>query len=407
MWRVAVAGALVSACSVSAPTPEPAADSSASHRPGDTFEPDSGSGRAEARVVVDGDDVWFVYTRTPEPDLFEDELWVTKTTPAGARLAGPERLDTIGPGGAGSLVRVGDRVIVAYQHYADYEGPRRREISAVDGLPYASDQEVPITDNGPAWRLQDERILASATGELHVVASYAGANGNGHELAVVPLNAAGTSADPPTLVGTRAETSPVQVAAIVEPDGGIVLAWTRMWPVDIDALASPRPHDLVTTRIDPAGIVAPIQQVADRPDLSEDTPVLGADGTTTYVAWRAEEAGGGAVAIARVPDVAAAVSSVGTGVAYGRLGLALAAPGRGAVAWTSASGVSVAAFADDGSAIRFGTPTTEALADPSVTPVVRLWDFVHVADDRYVVAWSESAGERNRQHLYAKEVTLP
>jgi hypothetical protein len=399
----AVLALVVAACG---PPPMLGPDNDAGGLPEGVYEPDPGPGRTEARVVVDGTDLWFAYTRAgATADISEDEVWLTKTSSAGEPLLAPRRVDTSGPpAGAPTVALSGDRVIVAFEHYVDEHGPRVRVLDR-DGVPSVStDREIPVEIGGdPIWRVNSLMAIGTGNGASRLLMAVEDPI-VAVEMVQIDLDALGSPVGSMVTLGSDVDAGSTGTVAALRDDGSIVLAWTRIYGQE----HLPAPSAVAFSTIDDLGTAGPVGSVPNTPDRSELNPAIASSGDTTYLAWAAETSAGFAIAMSRFADVGSVVAEFGTSDSY-MPAIAMAGPGKGAVAWVSDERrlLAIASFDDDGDVVRTGPvheiPTVAAATHDTFA---LLSDLVHVADGTYALIWSEQTANRDTEHLYATLVDL-
>jgi len=162
----------------------------------------------------------------------------------------------------------------------------------------------------------------------------------------------------------------------------------------------------MAARIDPSGTLNPTRNVPDAAGLSETEPAVASRESTAYIAWVVHRPNRSSIAIARFEDLSATVAETGDLQKFNRRPfIALAAPGRGAIAWSTNDPplLHIASFRDLGSSIVIDPARVVATILPDVL-VTRLSGLVNVGDDRYVMAWTEEPPAFQHTQLFATTV---
>lgn len=366
--------------------------------PEGAWEPDPGVGRSSARIVADGSDIWIVYARVPASPA--SEVWLTKTTSTGDVVVAPTRVD--GPELAAwpiSIARSGDNVAVVFQHSAGSLPPRLRVYDRT-GQPLRNQGHlVPISTLGGTY-MTNLALVARADGSMRLFAVHYDP-GLATETAVVELDASGDPVGEATLFGIDDESTPVGLAAAVDADGSALVAWDRRYDV-----CAGHTHSDATlfTKVAVEGAIDPVIDVGPL-GRADREPSLAALGSTSYLARTSDTDFGSVIRLSRARDASIAVTDIGDPQQLNHASmLALAEPGRGAIAWsTHEPAIRLASLRDDGTSLVVGP--VHVIPLPSM---VSFRGIVHVGDERYVVSWTSESwtAQQSQQRLYAMVVDL-
>jgi hypothetical protein len=362
--------------------------------PAGVWEPAPGAWIWDASLTVENGTVWWAYLEhRPVPDGYDDnDVWLAATTATGERRTTPSRLDADDALWSPQVAVTPSAVLVAMR------GPDT-QLRAFDrsGTPLGASSPIVLE---AAIDVRTIELVATASGGAQLVAALVSDTA---EVGIVDLDANGAPTGT-VLVGTPDSLEPGgtatnAIAAASRPDGSTIVAWDRHY----NGCISTRPGN---TQIAPVTgqTVGTIQLVGDEPERSEALPAVAAAGTTAYIAWQSGY-GSMPLQLAKYPDVSTVLAEIGDANETNLdVMIALAAPGRGAIAWRaeSAGTLNVMAFTETGGIVQLGTPR--------VLPAVHAnfqMDAVgleHVGDDRYVLGWIEARGVSQMERLYATEL---
>lgn len=369
--------------------------------PAGVWEPMPGAEINDASVAANGDTLWWAAQRRISPSgdyLFDDSIWMTATTSRGTTLVPPSAVAPASDAKFAPDVALTPSAVVVKLGGVETLLRRYEHAGAPLGEPYALD----VTD----LAFNHSELIATAGGGLQFVAALISETA---EAAVVDIDAAGVQ-QATRLVGVPDDSevggsNAGQVAAVGRPDGSTLLAWDRYY----NYCVSSKPASTLTTTLT-STTFGPIQPVRDLPD-SESLPVIAAKGDGAFIAWVTSSAAGSRVSLARYPDVTTVLAEVGgstSGWWYTEAALALAAPDRGALVWSEAEtgNLFVTPFEYRGQGIYLGDP--HPIPDIDAGTRGSTVGFVHVGDDRYVVAWVESGSVATNgpNRLFAMQVDL-
>jgi hypothetical protein len=358
--------------------------------PEGVWEPDPGLGRTNAYLVADGTGIWFLYARMAASPT--SEVWLTKTTSSGDVIVPPTRVDGPGPAGwPSSIARSGENVATLYSE----SGPMRLRLFDRNGQPLRPEgHEIPFAAVEYPYVTSYE-LAARADASLRLFLAYE-TEAMTTELAMIELDTSGDPVGNPTLFGTADGGVPTGISA-VEASGSTLVAWDRIYDICTGHFD---PDATVLTALDSAGAVAPIADVnpAGRADRE---PFVAANGSTAYLAWTSTTDAGSVIRVSRA-----------NGSGFLELGnaplghrtplLALAEPGRGAVAWiTYEPALRIASITDDGTNLVAG-----AVHMFQLPPGAALVGIAPVGEQRYLVSWTASVFTPNQSRLFAFVVDL-
>lgn len=366
--------------------------------PPGVWEPDPGVGRAAPSLISEGADVWFAFNRFTQTSPTSSEVWLTKTTSSGDPRVAPLLVTDPGTSGGGpALTLTTNRVAVSFIHY-NGALPYVRVYDR-SGAPFRSTAHAVATPSG-IGQLRNLQLIAASTGMLRLVATLQ--YNMTAEVVALDLDEDGDATGTSALLGTADEGTPYVVSAAAADDGSSLIAWDHQY----DACTSQKPSVTRAGRIDPGGSLDPTRTVPDAAGLSEIEPAIASKGSTSYIAWVVNLPNRSSISIARFDDFSSAVAETGDVQRFNRRPfLALAAPGRGAIAWSTSNPelLHVAAFRDQGTSIAVEPARifSMVLAD---TQFGNLAGLVHVGDDRYVMGWTEEPFVYQHVRLFATEV---
>lgn len=388
-------------CAACAPAPREVTDAStpdAYMLPPGVWEPDPGLGRAEPSMVSDGADVWFALTRMTQTSSPAYEVWLTKTTDAGEPVLAPVQVNEPGSLGAHPTVAVtSERITVGYVSFAGaIPHVRGFDLSAVPLRPTSH----PIPPPSGSGQLHNLQLVTTSGGSLRLIASLE--YNDTAELVAIDLDAAGVPTGTSRFLGVADEGAPFVVSAATASDGSSLIAWDRQY----DVCTSQKPSVTMAARIDPSGTLNPTRNVPDAAGLSETEPAVASKESTAYIAWVVHRPNRSSIAIARFEDLSATAAETGDPQKFNRRPfIALAAPGQGAIAWSTNDPplLHIASFRDLGSSLVIDPARVVTTISPDVL-VTRLSGLVNVGDDRYVMAWTEEPPAFQHTRLFATTV---
>jgi hypothetical protein len=365
--------------------------------PDGVYEPAPGEAVGNASLVTDGDTVWWAYTSSYNE---VGHVWLRATTPTGGVRVPKTMVDPDGDGHAPDVALDGDHVVVAMHSSVDQAAWIRAFDSRGVGLTPAP-HRVPIFADGELGYIPRLRLASNGAGSIDLLAA---ASNTTFEIGVVDLDSdyQGTTA---RTIGTSQPGGPETpsifgLAGVQRSDGSLVVGWDRNW----DQCRGPHPAMALTASLGQAS-AGPVQPVYDVPERAEKSPAIAAAEDSIYVAWQTEfYYSRSRIALARYPDVATVLVELGEPTSHSdQPDIALAAPGRGAIAWLEidTNTVSVVGFEDTGTGILVGEPRVFEPVRPGSMGMTRL---VHISDERYLLAWTESNSIASR--LYARVIDL-
>jgi hypothetical protein len=348
----------------------------------------------DAGVAFDGAKLWWATARRGSSIGYDAGMWLSATSLAGDVLVAPTEIDPENRIANDPAVVVTPTAIVAKL------GEARASVRRYDyaGSPLGPPQLIDVRV-GDIVNVNDVAVVATASGGVQLVATL---QSETTEIEIIDLDDSGALSrhfgSPPDTAGGGTAGA---VAAGARPDGSTLIAWDRNY----NDCVTDRPSSTLTTTFAGTAIDT-IQSVRDLPD-SEMSPAIATSGATAYIAWQSESADGARIALARYPDVTNVIAEIANPSYGGRVRLALAGPDRGAIAWSNVHGTElyVAAFADRAGTIHVGAPRVFSTVEPETGAYTV--GFVHVGDDRYVLAWIETEGVLDDSStLYASELDL-
>jgi len=368
--------------------------------PAGVWEPVPGGWIWDASLAAENGTVWWTYIEhrsQPDDSTFDNDVWLAATTATGQRRIEPSR---VAPGD-GSIwspqVAVTPSAVLVATRGLD-SVLRRFDRS---GSPLGNPTPIVVDDGGPGETdIRTIELVATVDGGAQLVAALLSETA---EVALVDLDATGTPLRT-VLVGAPDAMEPGSsttnaIAAAPRPDGSTIVAWDRYY----NGCISTRPAATLTAPVT-GQTVGTIQLVRDMPDRSEALPAVAAAGDTAYIAWQSGY-GNMPLQLAKYPDVATVLAEVGdANDTNGDVLIALAAPGRGAIAWHAeqAGTLNVMTFAESGGTVRFGTPRVMSAVHAGA-PMDSV-GLEHVGDDRYVLGWIEGRELTEQERLYATEL---
>jgi hypothetical protein len=380
---------LLVACS---PAPKAEPDAGVPGLPEGVWEPDPGPSRFPGSLAADGGDVWFSYEIVQG---IAPTAWLTKTTSTGEVLHAPTAVaPSFNYGGGLTLAVTESNVVVAYKLLGggDHASVRVFDRAGVALEPEAHPVVIAGATEETVYQLQ---VVAAAGGGSRLVATlFDGA----HQLGVVELDPAGAPTGRAMAAGVEDGGVHQTVTAATQGDGSLLLAWDRVYD---QCLGPAPPAQTFVVATDPLLQPGPVAALHDAPELDDTGPALVTAGGTTYLAWESAANGNEQLALARYPALDAPITIPNTTRAF-RPMLALAGPGRGAIAWQS-DALYVAPFEQVGADIVVGVPRAVPRVNPAPEVYGALFGLVHVGEDRYVVGWMEETVYPDG-HLYATRI---
>lgn len=374
--------------------PEPMPEPVPPVLPEGVWEPYPDANIVDANVAVDGNTLWWATSRRitdPVQYINETAVWLHATGSDGAIRVEPRRV-------AAEVAVWSPDVLVTPT--AIYAKGRNDDIVVRPfsraGEPLGEHHVVPFPlSPSILYTPMDVALTATPTGTAKVVLPLYHENA---DVAIVSLDESGAPTTT-TLAGTPATdeggTDPSFVSAATRSDGTTLVAWDRQY----NGCISSKPGQALATTIGTGG-VAPIATLGD--GTGESHPVVAARGNSAFVTWQHMTVYGPRIAIAALPDTATVLGDVEGPKHYEEHALALASETRGAVATRTGEGTIVVTPFELDSGLSLGAPIEVPLVSPDdFNEVV---GFVHLADDRYLVAWIEHTELDAIGHLYATEV---
>lgn len=391
--RAAIVLGVCVACGPAAREPAPP---DASTLPAGVWEPDPGPRRWGARLVADGGDVWFAYTR--EDGAGTPHAWLTRTTSEGASVVAPLQLDS---GDSRpeqvAVARAGANVAIAFHTRGGDATPRVLLVDPTGAPVRAADHTVPLpADVGEG--VSTLALVARADGALRLVATHSSGGG---EVIVLPLDADGDPAGAPTSLGTADDGVPYGLGAATASDGAALVAWDRRY----EQCLGPAPAVAKASRVGASGVAGGVLEVRDHEGTDQLGPAVAVAGDSALLAWSSHLPLSAVIAIARFDEPSTILAEVGDPHRVNAEPLlALAAADRGAIAWVTYEPpmLGVARLRVNATGIAVDEPHVVPLVDVSSPPSPR--GLVHVGGERYVVAWTEARADGSR--LYATTIDL-
>lgn len=398
MKRLAVLGCLASCGPGPRDQPAETADAASSDViafPDGAWEPDPGPGRTDAHLFADGSGIWFVYGRSGP--MGAGEVWLTKTTDAGDVIVAPTRVD--GPEVAAwpqAIARSGSNIAIAFHHSAGSLPPRLRMFDA-SGQPLRDEGHL-VPMSVPEMDMRGMALAARADGTMRLFATYESPSSTA-EVTMVDLDAAGDPVGEPALFGTADGSVPSTVAAAFAADGSTLVAWDRDYDI-CHGFSDPDATLLANVAVD--GIVGTPTDVGPAGG-SDWQPSIASLGSTAYLAWTSTTDAGAVIRLARASEPPVVLAQLGIAPLGNHAPMiALAEPGRGALAWiTDEYALRIASFRDDGTNVIVGP--VHAIPLESLDS---LRGVVHMGDDRYVVSWTDNGWSPQASRLFALVVDL-
>jgi hypothetical protein len=241
-------------------------------------------------------------------------------------------------------------------------------------------------------------LASRADGSMQMVATYDDPADATTEVTVIDIDPSGAPTGSMTQLGTADDAVPYAAAA-ADLDGTTLLAWERRYgdcpPLGTDAT--------VASSIDPAGSTGAITDL-DPAGFADTEPALATSGTSAYIAWTHVADAGTVVRVARADGATGAAVDVGLAPVQNRTpALALADGTHGALAWaTYEPDLRIATLAGDGPSAVVGEPHVISVSNGAA-----LSGIVHVGEQKYLIAWTDSAAQTiDEVHLYATVIDL-
>lgn len=386
-------------------------DSDAGNGPGDSPMPDArdpvvipegvwqpvpGASIANASLAAENGTVWWIFTRT---DVAETGIWLGATSSIGTSVVSPALVAPTTEASYAPDVAVTPSAIVAK---FDGETTMLRRYDRT-GSALGDSYPLVVEKDGTAIRSFGEtELVLTPDGGVRFVASlnYTEAA----EVAIVDVDASGAQTST-VFLGTpdtyqSIPSSVFSLGAAAGSDGSTLVAWDRAYVACTPLLPLSTLSASVT-----GTTVGTIQPVGDVPEVGEMAPSIAASDATAYIIWQIEDYSRSRIALAKFPDVSTALAEiVDPDVPSYEAVLALAEPGRGAIAYSGggyAGSQRVIAFTEAAGSVELSERRVIPRVDPDASSS-RLIGLVHVGGDRYVVGWLEYRDKIQR--LYATEI---
>lgn len=294
-------------------------------------------------------------------------------------------------------IRLDGGVDVAFMRDTQRDQPYVRAFDA-DGAPRNSAVPVtPVVGGSEVPTMFATGLAAAGGGHARLLTSIS-TIAQTSEIALVDLDATGTSTGTSVDAGTPDGDTVSTLALASLADGSTLVGWDRIYNA---CHGDMRPSRTMTGVVDSAWNLGPLTSVGDAADQQYMAPSLASIDGTAYVEWTAMSGDASTMWLAMYPAFDGAVA---IGPAWQTPAIALTDAQHGALAWIDAdSNVDLQRF-DNTAGIVLGELRTILPVDTDPEVYKSLAGVAPVGDGRFLIAWEEQPQDWTQTRLYATVV---